>query len=526
MKKLSYIVVYLLICCTLPVYGINPERSSVISDNQTYLRDIADNRVKETIALRSSESFKNQVDARYNGKSNTLYIIESFFDLKGESIVLPPRVELLFIKGRIENGGLEGKNTLVSSECDIIFRNVSFKGTWKANRPRPEWFGADGNDMNDDTYALKSLAKFSGYSLFDKNMVYYVNDYIFLKSNIEWNLNGSIIKLSQNKSFSLYISQAENVIIRNGSIEGYRIGPSDCLEYGITIDASNDIIVENVFFSLFSRDGIYVGYEWSDSNEESHKTENILIKDCVFDNVARNGVTISAGEDVEVSHCLFKNINTTYPKSGIDIEPESINKTKYLNLNNILIHDCSFEDCRLAISVYQSNCNYQCGNVYIKDIECNNSILYIENIKKDCGFNTFVSRASFVGCKEEGVRIVNPCIGVKTQLSKLHIKQIDSMSNPRKTSAIVLYANGERADLGGVKIDGLKVDDTSYEYMISISHNQDKTPGKLQNISLKHISKRKELNGNAILLAEEDVLDKESFKARKAIKKKTQFITD
>ena len=100
------------------------------------------------------------------------------------------------------------------------------------------------------------------------------------------------------------------------------------------------------------------------------------------------------------------------------------------------------------------------------------------------------------------------------------------MSNPRKTSAIVLYANGERADLGGVKIDGLKVDDTSYEYMISISHNQDKTPGKLQNISLKHISKRKELNGNAILLAEEDVLDKESFKARKAIKKKTQFITD
>lgn len=522
----TFISIAFLACLVVLISGKSSAGNSVINDFDTsfpFSPSIACNETKDTIVLVSTESFKNQIDSRLNGREKTLYIIGADFDLKSETIIIPSQSVLKFTKGKLYNGTIEGKETQVISARDSIFNNVIIKGSWKASNPRAEWFGANGNDNFDDTYAFKALAKFSGRAMFEKAKTYLVNDYVFIKSNIEWDLNESTIKLFENKSFSMYISQAENVIIRNGNIIGNRIADASNLEYGITIDASKNIVLENLYFSQFSRDGIYVGYEWSDSDEELHATESIIINKCVFDNVARNGITIGAGENIEVSNCVFKNINTTFPKSGIDIEPENISKSKYLNLNNIRIHNCEFENCRLAISVYQSNYNYQSGDVYISDIDCINSILYIENIKKDGGFNTYINKVIFKDCKDACIQITNPCNRMHTNLLNVQVKSTYLLKS-RKQAAVAINANGDRSDIGGVLIDGFNLGDSTYEYIVYVSHSKDKQPGRLTNLSLKNIKRKWRPLNNDIILAEETVLDKNTLEANKSLKRKIQYI--
>jgi hypothetical protein len=64
-------------------------------------------------------------------------------------------------------------------------------------------------------------------------------------------------------------------------------------------------------------DGIHIAPD----NSHLIPSRNVIIKDCIFDNNNRQGISITCAENVLIEHCVMKNTKGTAPSAGIDIEP-------------------------------------------------------------------------------------------------------------------------------------------------------------------------------------------------------------
>lgn len=114
-------------------------------------------RGKGYLILRSGKSAIEQMT-----KPNTIYEIRYDFDLGGETLEVPANCVLDFKGGNIDNGEIVGNNTAVVAEGVSIFGdNLTLKGKWSIDNIYPEWFGAIGNNANDDTNAIQSAIVFS-----------------------------------------------------------------------------------------------------------------------------------------------------------------------------------------------------------------------------------------------------------------------------------------------------------------------------------------------------------------------------
>jgi len=80
-------------------------------------------------------------------------------------------------------------------------------------------------------------------------------------------------------------------------------------------------------------DGVYIGETKVYGDRPS---QNIVIRDCIFDNNYRQGISVESVENLRVDNCIFKNTSGTLPSAGIDIEPHNT-KGK---LTDIVISNC------------------------------------------------------------------------------------------------------------------------------------------------------------------------------------------
>lgn len=89
---------------------------------------------------------------------NIIYKIVSDIDLNNTTLTLPANCTLDFQGGSFSNGTIIGSNTKIIAGLQKIFNtNVTFSGTWVLEAMYPQWFGAIGNDVNDDTISFKSM---------------------------------------------------------------------------------------------------------------------------------------------------------------------------------------------------------------------------------------------------------------------------------------------------------------------------------------------------------------------------------
>lgn len=93
---------------------------------------------------------------------NTIYVIHCDFDLgdsKGNNpIIIPDECILQFDGGCIKNGVIVGRNTSIRAGIEKIFgEGLSVKGSWDIVEAYPEWFGAKGDGLVNDTEPIQKV---------------------------------------------------------------------------------------------------------------------------------------------------------------------------------------------------------------------------------------------------------------------------------------------------------------------------------------------------------------------------------
>lgn len=94
-------------------------------------------------------------------RPNTIYVIQYDYSLEGNIIIIPEGSVLEFEGGNCSNGCIHGNNTNIKAGLGKIFENIDFSGTWQIIESYPEWFGAKGDGITNDTDSIQKCCDFT-----------------------------------------------------------------------------------------------------------------------------------------------------------------------------------------------------------------------------------------------------------------------------------------------------------------------------------------------------------------------------
>lgn len=146
----------------------------------------------------------------------------------------------------------------------------------------------------------------------------------------------SVLKLSSSSKLGyqiLNLTGISNVNIYFPVIEGDKYshgGKGGEWGMGISIKASNNILIYGGKVSKCWGDGLYVGA----LNDVPSK--NVVIKNSIFDDNRRNGISIVSVVKCDVDNVVIANTFGAQPMAGLDIEPnDNIDAVTGININDI-----------------------------------------------------------------------------------------------------------------------------------------------------------------------------------------------
>lgn len=334
---------------------------------------------------------KNILTQDMINQPNTVYEIRYDFDLNGEEITIPEGCVLDFQGGSLVNGILKG---------NILNEHI-----------RPEWFGAKGDNVTDDTESFINTFRLAsnGTKVLLRNTIYSVGRLTFENCgnlHIEGE-SGATLKLNTDRANIIQIEDGQTVVIDNIIFDG------------------ND-------FKMISNGGGLVQL-----NGGITKT---LIKNCVFQNfkssTSSNGFASSASRNFTIiENCKFIKCATG----------------PYLS--NCTVVSCEFIECHWGCQFSTSshfvvsNCkfsNNKYGDIYMKtDYETNIDKGIISNnfFTNTMGTSIFISTILPKTTRDNNILINNNVFDLTDNCKVLTLGQINTDDSFYNCNGVIFQNN-------------------------------------------------------------------------------------
>lgn len=366
-------------------------------------------------------------------KENTIYIIQYDYDLNNSIVKIPNNSVLLFKGGSLSNGTIVGNTTIIDAPQTKIFNyNIDIQGTWNIKEWYPEWYGAKGDGITDDSeafnklsgrniklsqtdyavsnivlgdntqvigsgvkYGFKQLDNSSGdcITMFDwGNGVLRDFKIVGGKNIAEINYKQALLKLKANRGDeSLNKSIIEHIYIENGEHCGLSILGNGDVDNGITCSWAWVFSITECWLFNFGQYAIY-------SHGTDNRFNNLKVGGGALANVLEEGssnIWENIKSDSLPGKAAIAKYNNDYEAllKSVDGSSFTVNHGVCSQFINIDIQSSRFAGikflhCRSCnISVIANNCGYgltgddmdefkqYCPGVYLDD--CNNNIINI-----------------------------------------------------------------------------------------------------------------------------------------------------
>ena len=245
-------------------------------------------------------------------------------------------------------------------------------------------YNAQGNGSTDDTDAIQAAinAVPAGGTVYIPDgtyMIEAVNKHLDLKSNMTLSMSsGAILKAmpySGGAAAILLLDRISNVNVIGGTLDGNRDGhippncgslgtPTYCGEAGMGISSydSSNLYYERVISKNNHGDGFYAG------GYSATPPTNINLCYVTSDNNRRQGMSVISVNGMIISHSIFKNTIGTAPQAGIDLEPNTGNTVR-----NVQILDSVFTgNNNQGIVLYQTSTSTVTNNTIMRNVVSTN----------------------------------------------------------------------------------------------------------------------------------------------------------
>jgi len=250
----------------------------------------------------------------------TLEIIHSF-DLGGGNISIPSNVTLKFSGGGFLNGTLTGDNTKIESGLvKILGTDIILGGTWSVTESYPQWFGAVGDGVADDTLAVKKCFSLSDtidllnftYKVTSQIIITLTQDTVFKSNGGSLVYSGAV--LSENLVYfncNGYSITVEGVVFRGGELAsgGIKIENSSS-QNGII---PNCTLLDNKFLDF----KMLVANSWNQGAFVRGLFEVTTIEGNLVQNITRLAGTGVSGAQGTSGIAVTPIGNNTYTKSCV-----------------------------------------------------------------------------------------------------------------------------------------------------------------------------------------------------------------
>lgn len=322
---LKLVIIFILVFLFYPfTYSRNID---FVNENIQKESGCTENALKESKVVYLTPNFvngKNVLTQNMINKANTEYIIQYDYDLCGNEFTIPDGCVLHFAGGMLTNGALIGNNSIIEAGLNNIFGDTKLRGTWSVKEFYPEWFGAIGNGVEDDTSAINNVLNLN----IDGNLtVYFTNVYKVSPDVIEIKRNNVLMT----SHFGKILTASKDVY--------RRVIYSDTIYENIT--------VENLTFDN-TADGVYLSAIPQNScNILYINANNLIVKKCKFYFYGIHAIVVvsSSAKNVRIedNSLYFTRKGERYDCSGIYINcVESVIQRNYIdgqsNENDVFLY--------------------------------------------------------------------------------------------------------------------------------------------------------------------------------------------
>ncbi len=211
-------------------------------------------------------------------------------------------------------------------------------------------FGAVGDGITDDTNAMQTAidSLTAGQALeFGQGKTYLLEGALRFQNKDNYTVYGqdATIKVSNSHNFKSYqpvkFIRSDNFTVYDLIIDGNRDNNTPAELY----NRHNILVVECENFGFFRVESINANCDGWVVTSEDHSSTDTFCKNgqfinCKAENCFRDGISFITAWDMDIIGGSYSHSNGTWPKSGIDVEPE--NSTTHPGAKNILIENASF----------------------------------------------------------------------------------------------------------------------------------------------------------------------------------------